>query len=57
MKLPSEIEFHPDIRLLIYRPRGLIALMTRSVSPMTFAGLNDGGRDQHGHRSSSAGHD
>jgi hypothetical protein len=24
MKLPSEIEFHPDIRLLIYRPRGLI---------------------------------
>jgi hypothetical protein len=24
MKLPSEIEFHPDIRLLVYRPRGLI---------------------------------
>ena len=24
MKLPPEIEFHPDIRLLIYRPRGLI---------------------------------
>ena len=24
MKLPAEIEFHPDIRLLVYRPRGLI---------------------------------
>jgi hypothetical protein len=24
MKLPAEIEFHEDIRLLIYRPRGLI---------------------------------
>jgi hypothetical protein len=24
MKLPSEIEFRPDSRLLIYRPRGLI---------------------------------
>ena len=24
MKLPPDIEFHPDIRLLIYRPRGLI---------------------------------
>jgi hypothetical protein len=24
MELPPEIEFHPDIRLLIYRPRGLI---------------------------------
>jgi len=24
MKLPPEIEFHKDIRLLIYRPRGLI---------------------------------
>ena len=24
MKLPPEIEFHPDISLLIYRPRGLI---------------------------------
>jgi len=24
MKLPPEIEFHPDIRLLVYRPRGLI---------------------------------
>ena len=25
MKLPPEIEFHPDIRLLVYRPRGLIS--------------------------------
>ena len=24
MKLPPEIEFHPDLRLLVYRPRGLI---------------------------------
>src|SRR4029453_16154595 len=24
MKLPPEIQFHEDIRLLIYRPRGLI---------------------------------
>lgn len=24
MKLPPDIEFHPDIRLLIYRPKGLI---------------------------------
>src|SRR5436305_1789624 len=24
MKLPPEIEFHRDIRLLVYRPRGLI---------------------------------
>ncbi len=24
MKLPSEIEFHEDVRLLVYRPRGLI---------------------------------
>ena len=24
MKLPPEIEFHPDIRLLVYRPHGLI---------------------------------
>jgi hypothetical protein len=24
MKLPPEIEFHPDIRLLVYSPRGLI---------------------------------
>ena len=24
MELPPEIEFHPDIRLLVYRPSGLI---------------------------------
>ena len=24
MKLPPEIQFHEDIRLLVYRPRGLI---------------------------------
>ncbi|MFZ0916434.1 MAG: hypothetical protein WAN04_06030 [Candidatus Udaeobacter sp.] len=24
MKLPPDIEFHPEIRLLVYRPRGLI---------------------------------
>lgn len=24
MKLPPEIEFHPDIRLFVYRPHGLI---------------------------------
>ena len=24
MKLPADVEFHEDIRLLIYRPRGLI---------------------------------
>jgi hypothetical protein len=24
MKLPSDIEFHDDIRLLVYRPRGLL---------------------------------
>jgi hypothetical protein len=24
VKLPPEVEFHEDIRLLIYRPRGLI---------------------------------
>src|SRR5437870_9541371 len=24
MKLPSEIQFHEDIRLLIYRPRGVL---------------------------------
>jgi hypothetical protein len=24
MKLPSDVEFHEDIRLLIYRPRGVI---------------------------------
>ena len=34
MKLPSEIEFHQDIRLLIYRPRGLIdeAVINRVIS-------------------------
>ena len=34
MKLPPEIEFHPDIRLLIYRPRGLIdqAVLNRVIS-------------------------
>jgi hypothetical protein len=34
MKLPPEIEFHPDIRLLIYRPRGLIdeAVLNKIVS-------------------------
>jgi hypothetical protein len=24
MKLPPDVEFHDDIRLLIYRPRGVI---------------------------------
>ena len=24
MKLPPDVEFHEDIRLLIYRPRGLL---------------------------------
>jgi len=24
MKLPPEIEFHEDIRLLVYRPHGLL---------------------------------
>ena len=24
MKLPPEIQFHPDIHLLVYRPHGLI---------------------------------
>src|SRR5258708_40329078 len=34
MKLPPEIEFHQDIRLLIYRPRGLIdeAAINRIIS-------------------------
>jgi len=34
MKLPPEIEFHPDIRLLIYRPRGLIdeAVLNKIIS-------------------------
>jgi hypothetical protein len=34
VKLPPEIEFHPDIRLLIYRPRGLIdeAVLNKVIS-------------------------
>jgi hypothetical protein len=34
MKLPPELEFHQDIRLLIYRPRGLIdeAAINRVIS-------------------------
>ena len=34
MKLPPEIEFHQDIRVLIYRPRGLIdeAAINRVIS-------------------------
>ena len=34
MKLPPEIEFHQDIRLLIYRPRGLIdeAVLNKVIS-------------------------
>ncbi len=34
MKLPPEIEFHPDIRLLVYRPRGLIdeAVLNKIIS-------------------------
>jgi hypothetical protein len=34
MKLPLEIEFHQDIRLLIYRPRGLIdeAVLNKVIS-------------------------
>ena len=34
MKLPPEIEFHPDIGLLIYRPRGLIdeAVINKIIS-------------------------
>lgn len=34
MKLPPEIEFHPDIRLLVYRPRGLIdeAVVNKIIS-------------------------
>src|SRR5919106_3909489 len=34
MKLPPDIEFHDDIRLLIYRPRGVIdeAAVKRTVS-------------------------
>ena len=34
MKLPPDVEFHDDIRLLIYRPRGVIdeAAVKRIVS-------------------------
>ena len=34
MRLPPEIEFHPDIRLLVYRPRGLIdeAILNKVIS-------------------------
>ena len=34
MKLPPEVEFHENIRLLIYRPRGLIdeAVINRVIS-------------------------
>jgi hypothetical protein len=34
MKLPPEIEFHPDIRLLVYRPHGLIdeAVLNKIIS-------------------------
>ena len=34
MKLPPDIEFHEDIRLLVYRPRGVIdeAAVKRTVS-------------------------
>ena len=34
MKLPPEIEFHQDIRLLVYRPRGLIdeAVLNKIIS-------------------------
>src|SRR5262249_3535091 len=28
MKLPPDVEFHEDVRLLIYRPRGLIGEVT-----------------------------
>ena len=34
MKLPPDVEFHEDIRLLVYRPRGVIdeAAVKRIVS-------------------------
>ena len=34
MRLPSDVEFHEDIRLLIYRPRGLIdeAVLNKVIS-------------------------
>jgi hypothetical protein len=36
MKLPPEIEFHEDIRLLIYRPRGLLnqAAINKALSTL-----------------------
>ena len=36
MKLPSELEFHEDIRLLIYRPRGLVneAALNKTLSAL-----------------------
>jgi len=36
MKLPSEIEFHEDIRLLIYRPRGVVdeVALNRTLSAL-----------------------
>src|SRR4030095_2470343 len=36
MKLPPELEFHEDIRLLIYRPRGLVneAALNKTLSAL-----------------------
>ena len=36
MKLPPELEFHDDIRLLIYRPRGLVneAALNKTLSAL-----------------------
>ena len=36
MKLPPELEFHDDIRLLIYRPRGLVneVALNKTVSAL-----------------------
>jgi hypothetical protein len=36
MKLPRELEFHEDIRLLIYRPRGLVneAALNKTLSAL-----------------------
>ena len=36
MKLPPDIEFHEDIRLLIYRPRGLVneAALNKTLSAL-----------------------
>ena len=38
MKLPPELEFHEDIRLLIYRPRGL---MNEAALNKTLSALED----------------